>query len=62
MKSKKKNKPIAPILKSLKKGEKTEYPIHRYSSVSATCQMLATKGMRFSVCKVGNNVEVTKVN
>lgn len=59
---KKKNQPIAPILKGLKKGESTKYPIHRYSSVSATCQMLGTKGLRFSVCKSGVNVEVTRVN
>lgn len=59
---KKKNKAIAPVLKALKKGDKTEYPIHRYSSVSSTCQMLSTKGLKFSVSKSGNNVEVTRVN
>jgi len=57
----KNKKAIAPILKTLKKGEKVEYQMNRYSSVSATCQMLATKGFRFSVCKNGNNVEVTRV-
>lgn len=59
----KKQKAIAPTLKRLNKSEKTEFPLIRYAVVSATCQrLLMTDKLRFSISKVGNQVEVTRIN
>ena len=62
-KMKKQKQAIAPTLKKLNKSEKIEFPLIRYAVVSATCQrLLMTDKLRFSISKVGNQVEVTRVN
>lgn len=60
---KKSKQAIAPTLKKLTKNQKAEFPVIRYSVVSATCQrLLTTDKLRFSICKNDKVIEVTRVN
>ncbi len=63
IKMKKTKQAIAPTLKKLTKNEKTEFPVSRYSVVSATCQrLLINIGVRYTVKKFDKVIEVTRVN
>lgn len=55
-------KKIAPILRQMETGSKTDYPIERYDSVVQTIQRLRRQGYSFTTNIYGNTVMVTKLH
>jgi len=60
------NKPIAPLLKTIKVGDKAEYPMRRYSTIKTSIERVQKEtGKKFSYRTVGSDeksiIEVTRV-
>lgn len=59
-----KMKPIQPILKALRVGESTKYPLTRLNAVRTSCSMFGLQwGMKFKTTIVRNEhaVQVTRL-